>query len=357
VADISLFGSTSRQLAGLDISTSSVKLVELASGERGALRVERYVIEPFSGEAIVDGNIANFDAVSDGLRRALRRFGSGIKNVAIALPPSAVFSKKIILPAGLRELDMEMQVESEAAQIIPFPLDEVNLDFQVIGPAGSPDEVEVLVAASRKEHIEDRVSVAEACGLKVTVVDVESLALEAAFELVARLLPGMSSSKLVALVDIGAAVMNFIVLRNGQRVYSREQAFGGQQLTKDISRQYGMSPDEAEAAKRSNNLPADYAETVLRPFMENLALEISRALQFFFTSTQYNEVDYLVLAGGSAALPDLAEVVGKRTQVKTCTANPFTGMTVAAKKGAQKLLADAPSLMVACGLALRRFDK
>jgi type IV pilus assembly protein PilM len=357
VVDISLFGSKSRQLAGLDISTSSVKLLELSSGERGAQRVERYVIEPLSGEAVVDGNIANFDAVSDCLRRALRRFGSGVKNVAIALPASAVFAKKITLPAGLRELDMEMQVESEAAQIIPFALDEVNLDFQVVGPAGTPDEVEVLVAASRKEHIEDRVSVAEACGLKVTVVDLESLALVSAFDLVARQLPGVDSGKLVALVDIGAAVMNFIVLRNGQRLYSREQAFGGQQLTKDISRQYGMNPDEAEMAKRSDNLPADYAETVLKPFMENVALEISRALQFFFTSTQYNEVDYLVLAGGCAALPDLPDVVGKRTQVKTCTANPFAGMTVAAKAGTRKLLTDAPSLMVACGLALRRFDE
>jgi len=357
VADISLFGSKSRQLAGLDISSSSVKLLELSSGDRGALRVERYVIEPLSAEAVVDGNIASFDAVSEGLRRALRRFGNGVKSVAIALPTSAVFAKKIILPANLRELDMEMQVESEAAQVIPFALDEVNLDFQVIGPAGSPEEVEVLVAASRKEQIEDRVGVAESCGLKVAVVDVESLALEAAFELVAKQLPGGGLDKLVALVDVGAATMNFIVLRNGQRVYAREQAFGGQQLTKDISRQYCMSMEEAEALKRSDKHPDDYMSAVLRPFMENLALEVSRALQFLFTSTQYNEVDHIVLAGGCAAVPDLAEVVGKRTQVRTTIANPFATMTASSKLGSRKLLTDAPSLMVACGLALRRFDE
>jgi len=357
VPDISFFGKKSRQLAGLDISSSAVKLLELASGDRGVLRVERYAIEPLSSEAVVDGNIANFDAVSDGLRRALRRFGNGVKNVAIALPTSAVFAKKITLPAGLRELDMEMQVESEAAQVIPFALDEVNLDFQVIGPANSPGEVEVLVAASRKEQIDDRVGVAESCGLKVTVVDVESLALEAAFEQVSRQLPGAGWDKLVALVDIGSVMMNFIVLRNGQRVYAREQAFGGQQLTKDISRQYGMSLEEAEAAKRSNSLPDDYVSAVLRPFMENLALEVSRALQFFFTSTQYNEVDHIVLAGGCAAVPDLADVVGRRTQVKTSIANPFATMTVPSKLGTRKLLTEAPSLMVACGLALRRFDE
>ncbi|MCL2162652.1 MAG: pilus assembly protein PilM [Betaproteobacteria bacterium] len=357
MADISLFGSKQRQLAGLDISSSSVKLLELTSGDRGALRVERYVIEPLPTDAVVDGNIANFDAVAEVLRRALRRFGSGVRNVAVALPASAVFAKKITLPAGLRELDMEIQVESEAAQIIPFALDEVNLDFQVIGPAGSPDEVEVLVAASRKEQIEDRVGVAESCGLKVTVVDVESLALEAACELVTRQLPGAGTNKLVGLVDIGASVMNFIVLRNGQKVYAREQAFGGQQLTKDISRQYGISLDEAETAKRTENMPGDYVDTVLKPFMEILALEVSRALQFFFTSTQYNAIDYLALAGGCAAIPDLADVVGKRAQVKTFIANPFSAMTVQAKRDSKKLLTDAPSLMVACGLALRRFDE
>lgn len=357
MADISLFGSKSRQLAGLDISSSSVKLLELASGDRGALRVERYAIEPLSGEAVVDGNIGNFDAVADCLRRTLRRFGSGVRNVAIAMPSSAVFAKKIIMPAGLRELDMEMHVESEAAQIIPFSLDEVNLDFQVVGPAGSPDEVEVLIAASRKEQIEDRIGVAESCGLKAIVVDVESLAMESAFELVARQLPKAGSGNLVALVDIGAAVTNFVVLRDGQRIYSREQAFGGQQLTKDIARQYGMSLDDAEVAKRSNSLPGDFVEMVLRPFMETLSLEVSRAMQFFFTSTQYNEVDFLVLAGGCAAIPGLADAVGKRTQVKTCIANPFAAMTASAKMGTKKLLTDAPSLMVACGLALRRFDK
>jgi type IV pilus assembly protein PilM len=364
VADISffgskspIFGSKSRQLVGLDISSSSVKIVELAPGERGTLRLQRYAIEPLPADAVADGNIANLDSAIEGVKRALRRLGSSTKNVAIALPPSAVFTKKILLPAGLRELDMEMQVESEAAQFIPFALDEVNIDFQIIGPAGSPEEVEVLVAASRKEKIEDRIGVAEACGLKVSVVDVESLALEAAFELIARQLPGAGAGKLVALVDTGAVTMDFIVMREGQRVYAREQAFGGKQLTQDISRHYGNSFDEAEVSKRAGNLPEDYQQTLLFPFMESLALEVSRALQFFFTSTQYNEVDYIVLAGGCAAIPGLSEVVGKRTQVKTFVANPFVGMATSSKMGSKKLLADAPSLMVACGLALRRFDE
>jgi type IV pilus assembly protein PilM len=359
VINISILGSKARQLAGLDISSSSVKLVELGAGDRGGFRVERYVIELLPRDAVVDGNIANFDAVAEGVRRALRRFGSNPRNVAVALPgtSTSVFTRKIVLPDGLRELDMELQVESEIAQYIPFALDEVNIDFQVIGPAGTPGDVEVMVAASRKEKVEDRVGVAEACGLKVLVVDVETLALEAAFELVAEQLPGGGRGKLVALVDAGATVMNFTVLRDGQRIYTREQPFGGNQLTQDIARQYGMSSDEAENAKRTDSLPVEYTSDLLRPFMDSFALEVSRALQFFFTSTQYNEVDYLVLAGGCAVIPGLAGIVGGRTQLQTIVANPFAGMTLSSKLPSKKLQADAPSLMVACGLALRRFDE
>ncbi|MDO9600019.1 MAG: pilus assembly protein PilM [Azoarcus sp.] len=352
-----MFGSKARQLAGLDISSSSVKMVELAESEKGGVRVERYAIEALPRDAVVDGNIANLDAVTEGVRRLVRRFGPGVKNVAMALPASAVITKKIMLPDGLREQEMELQVESEANQYIPFALDEVNLDFQVVGPApGSPGDVEVLIAASRKEKVEDRVAVAEACGLRAVVLDVESLAVESAFELVSRQLPGNGAGKVVALIDIGASAMNVSVLRNGSQVYSREQAFGGHQLTQDIARQYGMSVEEAEAAKRSGSLPDDYARELLRPFMDSLALEVSRALQFFFTSTQYNQVDHLVLAGGCAVMPGLADVVGGRTQVDTVVANPFVGMTLSSKVRPKNLLADAPSLMVACGLALRRFD-
>lgn len=355
--DFSIFGSKARQLAGLDISSSSIKMVELSERDKGGYNVERYAIEPLPRDAVVDGNIANLDAVADAVGRLLRRFGSGVKNVAMALPAASVITKKIILPDGLREQEMELQVESEANQYIPFPLDEVNLDFNVVGPApGSPGEVEVLIAASRKEKVEDRVAVAQSCGLKAVVLDVESLAVESAFELVSRLLPGGGADKVVALIDIGASVMNVSVLRNGRQVYSREQAFGGYQLTQDIARQYGMSIDEAEAAKRSGDLPDDYARDLLRPFMDSVALEVSRALQFFFTSTQFNQVDHLVLAGGCATMPGLGDVVGGRTQVATLIANPFAGMGLSSKVRPKSLLADAPSLMVACGLALRRFD-
>ncbi|THF62965.1 pilus assembly protein PilM [Pseudothauera nasutitermitis] len=355
--DFAIFSPRARQLAGLDISSSSVKLVELAGSEKEGFRVERYAIEPLPRDAVVDGNIANLEAVGDSIRRAVRRMGSGLKNVAVALPAAAVITKRIILPAGLREQEMEVQVESEASQYIPFALDEVNLDFQVLGPLGEGgDEVEVLIAASRKEKVEDRVAAVEAAGLKASVMDVDSFAAQSAFELISRRLPEQGRNKIIALINIGASVTNVTVLRNGQQIYGREQAFGGNQLTQDIARQYGMSAEEAEAAKRSGDLPEDYARDLMRPFLDSLALEVSRALQFFFTSTQYNQVDHIVLGGGCAVLPGLAEMVGGRTQISTIVANPFEGMTLSSNVRSKSLAADAPSMIVACGLAMRRFD-
>jgi type IV pilus assembly protein PilM len=291
------------------------------------------------------------------VRRAWKRLGTTTRNVAMALPGSAVITKKIIVPAGLRDDELEAQVESEANQYIPFAIDEVNLDYQVLGPAPAvPDELEVLIAASKKEKVEDRVAVADAAGLKAVVVDVESFATLAAFELIQRQLPGAGNNLTVALIDVGASVMNLSVLRNGQQVYTREQAFGGSQLTQDIARHYGMSYEEAETAKRTGELPEGYEMELLNPFMENLALEVSRALQFFFTSTQYNRVDHIVLAGGCAVIPGIEEVVATRTQVNTLIANPFADMTLSDRVRSKSLLGDASALMVACGLALRRFD-
>lgn len=355
--DLPFLKSATRQLAGLDISSSSVKLVELSGGDKGAYKVERYAIEPLPRDAVVDGNIASLEPVTEAIKRALRRFGGGVKNVAVALPSSSVITKKVILPAGMREAEMEFAVEGEANQYIPFALDEVNLDFQEIGPAASsPGDVEVLIAASRKDKVEDRVAVAQAAGLKAVIVDVESLATESALELVSAQLPQRGRDQVIALVDVGATVLTVTMFRNGQSIYSREQAFGGNQLTQDISRQYGMSFEEAEAAKRTGSLPDNYARDLMRPFMDSLALEVSRALQFFFTSTPYNQVDHVVLAGGCAVMPGLGEIVGARTQVDTIIANPFASMTLGSKLRPKALLADAPSLMVACGLALRRFD-
>lgn len=356
--DLSIFNPKARPLIGLDISSTSIKMVELVDGGKGAFRVERYAIEPLQRDAVADGNIVNLDAVAEAVRRCWRRLGASTKYVAMSLPTAAVITKKIILPGNLRETEMEVQVESEANQYIPFALDEVNLDFQVIGPVpSSPDEVEVLIAASRKEKVEDRVACAEAAELKPMVMDVESFAVQSALGLVLAQLPSPGKDQIVALLDIGANATKVMVMRGEQLVYSREQAFGGGQLTQDIMRAYGMSAEEAEAVKRSGAAPENYEPELLRPFVENLALEVSRALQFFFTSTQFSQVHHIVLAGGCSAIPGVDEVVATRTQIPTSIANPFAGMVPSARVRPKQLMADAPLLMAACGLAMRRFDQ
>ena len=354
---LDIFSPKAPPLFGLDISSSSVKMLEIVDAGKGTYRVERYVIEPLPRDATVDGNISNLEQVVETVKRAYKRLGTRAKHVAMAVPTGAVITKKIIVPAGLREDEMQVQVEAEANQYIPFALDEVNLDFQLVGPAPSnPEEEEVLIAATRKEKVEDRVAVAESAGLKALVMDVESYAQQSALSLVTEQLPNGGKDQNIAVVDIGANVMNVTVLRNDQSVYTREQAFGGNQLTQDIVSRYGMSVEEAENAKRSGGLPDDFESEVLRPFMDNLSMEVQRALQFFFTSTQYNAVDQILLAGGSAVIPGLDEAVNTRTQVPTMVANPFAAMQTSPRIQLKRLMVDAPSMIVACGLAMRRFD-
>jgi type IV pilus assembly protein PilM len=333
-------------LIGCDISSSAVKMVEITDA-----------IEPLPKDTVVDGNIANIEACGEAIKRAHKALGTRIKAVALALPAAAVITKKVILPGSQREEDMEVQVQSEANQYIPFSLDEVNLDFQVIGPSSSgEDEVEVLIAASRKEKIEDRVAAAEAAGLKTIVMDVESYASQAAFELICGGASGIRDSDVTVIVDIGATITRVTVLHNGQTVYTREQQIGGNLLTQEVARHFDMPPEEAEAAKRVGNLPENFGPDVLGPFNEKIVLEIQRAMQFFFTSTQFNKVDHILLTGGCATLDGLEEMVASRTQVHTLVANPFANMALSSKIKPRQLTVDAPSLMVACGLAMRRFD-
>lgn len=353
-----LFQTQSAPLIGVDISSSAVKMVEIEQAGKNLLRIERYVIESLPKDAVTDGNIMNLEAVAESLRRAWKRMGTRTKNVAMALPSAAVITKKIIVPNGLRDDELEAQVETEANQYIPFALDEVNLDFQTIGPAASgPEDMEVLIAASRKEKVEDRVAAAESAGLKAVVMDVESFASQAACELIAQQLPSGGHDQTIAIVDIGASMMHVNVMRNGQSIYLREQTFGGNQLTQEIQRRYSLSSDEAEIAKRQGGLPENYESEVLQPFMDTLALEVARAVQFFFSSSQYTQVDHILLAGGCAMIPGLDEIVATRTQSSTMIANPFASMALSSRIKPKQLTMDAPALLIACGLAMRRFDK
>lgn len=343
-------------MLGLDISSSSVKLVELSRDKAGNLVLDRCAIEPLERGWITDGNVEKFEEVADAVRRLVKKSGTKTRHVAMALPASAVITKKIILPGGLSESELEIQVESEANQYIPFSLDEVSLDFCVVGPsATSAGDVEVLIAASRREKVQDRQGLAEAAGLKPVVVDVESYASRLATARLIENLPNKGVDTMVALFEVGALTTSMQVIKNDEVLYERDQAFGGAQLTQLIVRQYGFSPEEAESKKRSGDLPEDYESGVLKPFVESMAQEIGRALQFFFTSTPHNKVDYVLLAGGSSALPGLTESVTQQTSFASMCADPFEGMTIGSNVREKKMRREAASYLTSCGLALRRF--
>jgi type IV pilus assembly protein PilM len=352
----SLFGKKRiLPVLGIDVSSSSVKLLELSrNGDQ--YRVESYAVASLPPNAVVEKNIAEVEAVADVLRTAHGRAKSKIKTVAVAVAGSAVITKLIDMPSGLTDDAMETQISLEADQYIPYPLDEVALDFEVQGAASNnPDQVEVLLAACRRENVDSRVEALELAELSAKIVDVEAYAVERAFTLCQSQFD-YDDESVVAIVDIGATMTTLSVLVGGSTVYTREQLFGGRQLTEEIQRRYGLTVDEAGLAKKQGGLPDDYEHDVLDPFKDAVVQQITRSLQFFFSSSQYNDVDHILLAGGVASMSGLSELVQERLGTATSVANPLARMAVASRVDAAALSNDAPSLMIACGLAMRSFD-
>lgn len=341
---------------GLDISSTAIKLLELSqNGPR--FRVECYAVVPLPTHAVVEKSIADVEAVGSAINRAAKRAGSRAKYAAVAVAGSAVITKIITMPASLTDAEMAIQIELEADQYIPYPMEEVNLDFEVIGASGKKtDSVEVLLAASRSENVDVRVAAVELGGLACKIVDVEAYALETAFTLLAHQLPDGGVGKTVAVVDVGATMTTLNVLHDFNIIYTREQVFGGKQLTEEIQRRYGLSFDEAGMAKKQGGLPDNYTTEVLQPFKESMAQQISRSLQFFFSSSQYNSVDHIVLAGGCASIPGIDELIEEKLGTSTSIANPFASMSLSSRVKPEALSGDAPALMIACGLAMRSFD-
>ena len=352
-------------LLGIDISSTSVKLVELSKTDTG-YRVESLAVEPLPANAVSEKNIQDVEAVGDTLTKALKKSGSKCKLAALAVPGSSVITKVITMPASLSDSEMETQIELEADQYIPYPLEEINLDFQVLGETvGNPDTVDVLLAASRSENVEMRTAIAEIAGLSTKIIDVEAYTIEKATTLLVP--PSQETddeeegeeddtSQVIAVLDVGATMTSLNVIENGELIYTREQAFGGKQLTEEIMRRYGLAYEEAGRLKKVGGLPDNYIPEVLEPFKENMAQQVSRFLQFFYTAGQHESVDVIALAGGCASIPGIDELISTQLGIETIVANPFAEMDLSNKVNSQALSNDAPALMIACGLAMRSFD-
>lgn len=352
-----LISKSQTPLLGVDISSTAVKLLQLSrSGNR--YRVEHYAVEPLPPGAVVEKNIVQPERVGEAIKRAVNRSGAKIKHAAAAVAGSSVITKVIAMPNDLSDDELEAQVELEAANLIPYPLEEVNIDFEVLGPApGAPNTINVLLAASRSENVDARVAALEMGGLSAKVIDVEAFAIENAFSVLADSL-SIPRDGLVALVDVGASATTLNVIRNGRAIFTRDQAFGGKQLVDEVARRYGLDAAEALRGVRQGGLQESYNVEVLEPFKEALVQQVSRLLQFFYAGSEFNRVDQIALAGGAASIPNIATMVEEQLGIHTTVANPLQQMTLGSRiqSQAQALSKDAPSMLIACGLALRSFD-
>lgn len=354
----SLLGASSEALIGLDISSSSVKLLELSRhGEK--YHVETYAIEPLPPNAVNEKQITDPKVVSEAVARAINRSGTRTKHAACAVSGSSVISKIIQIPASLKEDEMEEQIKAEADQYIPYPIDEVNIDFQVVGSSGKGGEMaDVMLAACRKEQIEQRCAALELAGLTPRIVDIEAYAMENACQLLRHQMPDQGNGKTIALVDMGASTTSVLILHDMKTVYTRDQTFGGKQLTEDIMRNYGMSFEEAIRAKKAGNLPENYQSDVLAHFIADMAQQVDRSLQFFFSAgSQYTQVDQIILAGGCAHIPNVDSAIQEKLKIPAVIARPFAQMSVSSKAKPAALAKDEAAMLIACGLAMRAFDE
>jgi type IV pilus assembly protein PilM len=344
-------------LIGLDITTSSIKLIEL-SMSGGQYRVESYAAEATPPNSINEKAIVDANAVGDAIKRAVKRSGARVKEVAVAISGDAAITKVIQMPKTLTEAELEGQVEMQADQYIPFPMEEVSFDFEVIGPSEKdPDMLDVLLVATRTENVEQRISACTAAGLTPRIVDVEAFALENACKLLTHQMPDGGLDRIIAVADFGASSTTFSVLRDLKVIYTRDFAFGGQQLTEEIMRTYGLSMEEAGRAKKEGGLPSNYQTEVLDPFIDDMCQQVSRSLQFFLASGAGREQpEQIIICGGCANIPGAADVVTSRVGIPAEKGDPLGQMKISSKAKSQAVKKDATALLTACGLALRSFD-
>lgn len=351
------FQKKKEPLVGVDISSTSVKVLQLEKIEN-QITVVGYGVELLPPNTVVEKNIKDVDSLGGSIKKAMERAKLTTKNAAIAVAGTAVITQVIQVDKNLTQAETEDQIFLEADRYIPYSLDEVNLDFEVLGPARNknPDLLDVILAAAKHEVVDLRIAAVNAAGLKAKIVDVESLAMERALSLLAHQLPKEQIKDNIALIDIGATTTTLHIFNDLRSIYTREQAFGGKQLLEEIQRRYGLSVEEASSVNIYDGLPDDFAPEVLQPFKESVVQQVNRALQFFFSSGEHQDISYIILSGGVSTLIGLDELIQKKIGKKTFVANPFADMVISKNINANALLHDAPGLMVCCGLALRTFD-
>jgi type IV pilus assembly protein PilM len=349
------FGKKAASWVGVDIGSSSVKLVAL-SRHGSTIGLDAYATVSLPPTAVVDGSVQEVQPVAEAISRAAKICGLKQALAVAAVPSSAVIIKRMELSKAFTEIELEDQVKVEADQFIPYPLDEVALDFEVVGESRAhPDLNELLLVACRRDDVDQREDAINAAGLKCQIVDVDTYAMERVFPML--LAEQHNSEEMIAIVDVGAATLTLNVLRDQKIIYNREQSFGGNDLTTSIHHQFGLSVDEVEQALRLGEISQEVQEAMVQPFRFTIAQQVSRALQFFYSSGVQHQLTKIYVCGGATAIDGLVEILTDELGVPASLANPFVQMDIGPRVNRERLLKDTPSLVKACGLALRSFDQ
>ncbi len=359
---------TKERFLGVDISPSAVKVMEVSrKGKR--LQVEACAIESLPEGIFEDFKLNDIDQVATALKQAVKTSGTRLRKAAVAMPTAGVIMRTLTMPIEYGETEIEDAIQIDAAQYIPFPIDDIYLDFEPRGASrGSRDSQDVMIVAARRELVDLRREVLEEAGLKCLIVDVETYSLENTFRLLASELyfsgDDMDDDNIsrlntirTAVVDVGAYTSSLYVFQGERVMFTRDQPIGCSMLTQAIADTYELSRDQAKLAQRTSDLPSDYEPSVLEPFRQSVAEQLSNALQFYYSSGNYNSVDGIVLVGGGGMIEGLERTLSARIGVPATVCNPFSTFATAKRVNRHGLMRDASLYAVACGLAMRSLDR
>ena len=352
-----LFSNKNRgKVIGIDIGMTSVKVLEFSQSGRSVV-AERYGYEPLTPGVIVDHKIKDMEAVGQSIRRAVKKSGSKARRAAVCVPSGSVISKVLSIPPDVKGDELESLVEIEADRIVPYALDEVNMDFIEMGESPkSPGEVDIQIVVCRKSVVEDLVEVLDEASIEPAFVDVDTFTLSRVHALVNQGLVGAGARRTSAIIDFGSNASRFMVFHNNVLIYNRDTPFGGRQLIDSINQKYGMPHDEAMIALRKSDLPQSFKTDVLKPYVKSLVQEVLRSMQFFYSSSTHNSINELQITGGCAQIGNVEKIIEKRIEIPTAILNPFASIRMGSKIDKEQIRKDIPSLAVAAGLALRGLE-
>lgn len=340
-----------KETVGIDIGSSSVKLVQLKE-QKGTYHLLNVGILPLPPEAIVDNTLMDSSSIVEIIKSLLKSLNVKANEAACSISGNAVIIRKIVLPAMTSE-ELEDQIQWEAEQYIPFDINDVNIDFQILGQdERDPAKMNVLLVASKKDIVNDYVTVFNETGLRLAVIDVDSFAVQNAFEMNYDVFP----EEVIALVNIGANIMNLNIVKAGASLFTRDVQLGGSVYTDEIQKQFGVSSEEAEGIKISGGGPDQgRLQDIMSRLNESLALEMRRSLDFYNSTASEGKIGKVYLSGGAAKTAMLVEAVSQRLGVPVEIMNPFQKIKYSEKDFDLEYLREvAPLMTVAMGLATRR---